>query len=563
MKVLTTQVGHFLRKKTTRQNLRILARLLMVLAAIVAVYSLLFHLLMLREGRDFSWFTGTYWTLTVMSTLGFGDITFESDLGRAFSMCVLLTGTVYMLILLPFSFIRFFYAPWVEAQSEARTLRRLPPEMSGHVLLTHHDEVSSTLIGKLKQYNYPYFLLVSQLGEALRLHDSGLKVVLGDLDNPELYRDLQVERAAMVATTAGDPVNTHVAFTVRELTADVPIIATANDPASVDILELAGCSFVLEIPEMLGQSLARRTHGGDARAQVIGGYGELVLAESTVTRTTMIGKTLQEIGLRRETGITAVGVWDRGEFKTARPETTVTSHSVLVLAGKQEELDRFNEVYRDHDVSGAPTLIIGGGRVGRATARALTERGLPYCVIEQKPELARKSEICVVGSAAELTVLEKAGIERAPSVIITTHDDDMNVYLTIYCRRLRPDIQIISRVALERNISTLHRAGADFVMSYASLGANATMNFLERGQTLMVAEGLDVFKIKVPPSLAGKAIAGSGIRRKTRCTVIAIEEAGTTRVNPDPTRPLSADAEMILIGSAEAESRFLRRFVND
>jgi transaldolase / glucose-6-phosphate isomerase len=37
-----------------------------------------------REGREHSWITGVYWTLTVMSTLGFGDITFETDLGRLF-----------------------------------------------------------------------------------------------------------------------------------------------------------------------------------------------------------------------------------------------------------------------------------------------------------------------------------------------------------------------------------------------------------------------------------------------------------------------------------------------
>ena len=108
MKALATQLGHFLRKDSSRKNLRTLARLLLVLAVIVLVYSVIFHFLMMGEGRRFSWFTGVYWTLTVMSTLGFGDITFQSDLGRVFSMGVLLTGTVYMLILLPFSFIRFF-----------------------------------------------------------------------------------------------------------------------------------------------------------------------------------------------------------------------------------------------------------------------------------------------------------------------------------------------------------------------------------------------------------------------------------------------------------------------
>jgi Trk K+ transport system NAD-binding subunit len=563
MKALSAQLAHFLRKETSRKNLRALARLLLVLAAIVVVYSVIFHVLMLREGQEYSWFTGTYWTLTVMSTLGFGDITFHSDLGRAFSMMVLLTGTVFMLILLPFSFIRFFYAPWMEAQSEARAVRRVPAETSGHVLLTHHDSVSSTLINKLSQYRYPYFLVIPTLGDALRLHDAGLKVVLGDLDNPEVYEKLQVQRAAMVATTASDAVNTHVAFTVRELAPEVPIVATADDPASVDILELAGCSFVLQVPEMLGQSLARRVSGSDARAHVIGRYGELLIAEATATGTALVGRNLLEIGLLRELGLSVVGVWKRGEFKTARPETTIGASTVLVLAGNQEQLERFDERYRVHRHSEAPTVIIGGGRVGSATARALTERDLGYRIVEQNPELVHESETIVQGNAAELSVLKKAGIDEAPAVIITTHDDDMNVYLTIYCRRLRPDIQIISRVALERNISSLHRAGADFVMSYASMGANAVFNLLERGGTLMVAEGLDVFKVKMPVSLAGKTIADSGIRRTTGCTVIALDSDGTIQANPDPTRPLPAEAQMILIGSAKNESRFLGKFVKD
>ena len=44
---------------------------------------------------------------------------------------------------------------------------------------------------------------------------------------------------------------------------------------------------------------------------------------------------------------------------------------------------------------------------------------------------------------------------------VTTNDDATNIYLTIYCRRLRPNMQIISRSTMERNVTTLHRAGAD------------------------------------------------------------------------------------------------------
>lgn len=37
---------------------------------------------------------------------------------------------------------------------------------------------------------------------------------------------------------------------------------------------------------------------------------------------------------------------------------------------------------------------------------------------------------------------------------------------------------------LERNVATLHRAGADFVLSYASMGANTILNFLGRASVL-------------------------------------------------------------------------------
>ena len=127
--------------------------------------------------------------------------------------------------------------------------------------------------------------------------------------------------------------------------------------------------------------------------------------------------------------------------------------------------------------------------MGRATARALAKRGLKYVIVEELPERIRNEKYYVQGSAARIDVLEKANIADASAVIITTGNDDTNIYLTIYCRKLHPDIQIISRANRERNVSTLHRAGADFVASYASMGANIISNLLKHSDILMLAEG--------------------------------------------------------------------------
>jgi hypothetical protein len=121
-----------------RRNLLVLGWLLAVFVVIVVMFSAAFHYLMALEGRDFSWATGVYWTLTVMSTLGFGDITFESDLGRMFSVVVLLTGTVFMLVLLPFMFIQFFYVPCRRETSFGAELQRVveAPDAGPHASTT-------------------------------------------------------------------------------------------------------------------------------------------------------------------------------------------------------------------------------------------------------------------------------------------------------------------------------------------------------------------------------------------------------------------------------------------
>jgi len=153
------------------------------------------------------------------------------------------------------------------------------------------------------------------------------------------------------------------------------------------------------------------------------------------------------------------------------------------------------------------------------------------------------------------------GVERV-QVLITPHDDDLNVYLTIYCRRLRPDVQIISRATLERNVATLHRAGADIVMSYAGMGASIIMNWLKPGRILMAAEGLDLFRVPVPTALAGKTIAESEIRMRSGCTVVGISTAHGMEMVPGPAAQLPESADILLIGTPDAEERFLELWVD-
>lgn len=560
MKFLPAQIAAYLQLGAPRRNLRALRGYLLVMLAMITAYSIAFHWLMAAEGQQHSWITGFYWTLTVMSTLGFGDITFQSDAGRLFSMLVMVSGVVFLLIVLPFAFIQLFFAPWLEARQAARTPRRVPAGAAGHVILTHYDPIAISLAQRLDYHGVPYWVIEPDVKTAMDLHDAGVRVVVGDRDKVETYQALRAAHAALVVATGDDYVNTNTVFTAREAAPEVPVVSIVRSADSVDILELAGSSHVLHVPEMLGRALARRTMGGDLRASLIGRFGELMIAEAPVTGTPLTGKRLADSRLREATGLTVVGVWERGRFEPPTADTVLGPSTALVLAGTEAQLAAFSElmvIYGDPD---APVIILGGGRVGRAVAAALDEGEVPWRIVEQNPAMLRDDPRYVAGSAADRAVLDRAGIAAAGAAVVTTNDDATNIYLTLYVRRLRPDIQIVSRATLERNVPTLHRAGADFVMSYASMGANAVYNVLEKGDVVMLAEGLDVFRHPVPPSLVGRPLSATEIRELTGCSVVALEVGGAPTINPPPETVLPAGAELILIGTTEAERRFVRKF---
>ena len=554
---------------SSRRNISQLMKLIIIVMVFVLVSSSVFHLLMKTEGRseNYHWFDGFYWTMVTMSTLGYGEITFNEWPGKLFSIGVMLFGMLSMLVILPFAFIRFAYEPWIEAQNEARTPRKLGIDMRDHVIVTNFDAVSRALIHKLKQYNIAYVLLVRDKNEALRLHDEGFSVAVGELDDPEFYSNVRVEQCAMVVATGKDEANANIAFTVRELVDNrVRVVTLAKSEASVDILELAGSSNVIRLGELLGQFLARRTIANDAMAHVIGHFDELLIAEAMVMGTPLVGKTLSECNFREMTNTSVVGVWERGEYKGAGPDTKVNESTVLVLAGSKNMIQHYNEIFCIYQKEESHIVILGGGRVGRATARALAKRGLKYKIVEELPDRIRNENYYVQGSAARIEILEKANIADASAVIVTTGNDDTNIYLTIYCRKLFPDVQIISRANRERNISTLHRAGADFVASYASMGANIIFNLLKHSDILMLAEGLNVFRIELPDHLEGKSLIESEIRERTGCSVIAIQREingkDTHIVHFSPSEVLKSDDELVLIGTIESEEIFLKTYVN-
>ncbi len=559
MKTLSTQLSFFLHDVEMRQNLRLLAKYLLALVFVIVLFTVVFHVIMWRiEGKEHSWITGLYWTLTVMSTLGFGDITFESDIGRLFSVVVLVTGIIMLLIVLPFAFIRFFYAPWLEAQIHSRAPNELPKGMTGHVILTSRDAMTDGLTARFRRENIPYVLINEDPGTASDWVGEGYSAAVGDVDSKETYVRMRADSARLVVAGRSDMVNTNITLTAREVAEHVPIAAITNDDDAVDILELSGATHVLPLKRWLGEQLSNRINAQSAGLYPIGVYEDLRIADLPVHNTPLAGKTIRETRLRNLTGVSIVGVWERGRIVAALPDKRLSGQHVLVVAGNEDQLSELDDMLVIYDVNPNAVLLIGGGTVGAAAARALAKKGVRVHLVERdarRCQLLRSTCHKVFhGDASDYDLLQEAGISEAPSVLLTTNDDAINVYLAAYCRRLNRDLRIVSRITYERNLEAIYRAGADFVLSYSTLGLDVIMSIINDRDLIVLGEGVDLIGRPVPRSLEGMTLAESGIGARTGLNVIAIKSDTATRTAPPGSTVLEAGAELVFIGT-DSQSR--------
>ncbi len=544
-------------RRQRRRNTRSLVAYAAFLVIVVAVFTVVFQLLMRAEGQAHSWITGIYWTLSTMTTLGVGDVVFQTDAGRLFTVIVLVSGILLFLVVLPFAFIRHFYAPWVEN-------RRVPARLAGHVIVASAGNIALPLVAKLELHGIPYFIIEPDAARAAAMQADGISVAVGEVDDPATWENLRASAAALVIANAEDAINTNITLTVREISPSVPVAALADSEASVEILKVVGADRVFALKRQLGEHLANRLNAGHAQTHVIGSFRGLVVAEFPVHHTPLVGRRIGDIGLREAIGVNIVGVLEQARFVPARPDMPLTELSVPVVVGTPEQMQALDEFLVIYDANYSPVVVIGGGKVGCAAAHMLHRKGLAVHLVDRdglgSDWSGEPPDEVLSGDAAENDLVLAAGLLQAPGVLLTTSDDATNIYLAVHCRRLAPNVRIVSRVTHDRNIAAIRRAGADIALSHTSLGVESMFAVLHGHEFIILGEGVEMHEMPVPSSLAGKTLAQAAIAARSGLNVIAIQEPDRLLTNPPASTSLTPGSGLLMIGDRSQLKTFIEAY---
>ncbi len=598
MKTLTSTLAYFVRG-SVRRNLKLLLLYLTFLVALIVVYAFLFRYFMWRfEGREYSLTAGFYWTITAMTTLGFGDITFTTDAGHIYSMLVTLSGVLFMLIILPFGAISLFIGPWMEERLRYRPRLALPPDTAGHVIICGWDPVTRTVADSLRAAGESYVLVEGDYDRAARLEEAGVKLIYGVPTDRDVLERAQLRQARALVANLSDTDNANLLLTSRAL-APTPVLVVVTEAERAPVIRAAGAGETVALREVLGGYLAVRATTRGSMAHVVDSLGELLFSEIPAHGTPFAGLTVAEAAIRERTGASLIGIWERGSFSLPKPQTRIETGAVLLLAGTRASLEILERMAGDPSRDDL-VIVIGYGTVGRAAVAYLERDRVAHVLVDRDLSQSGLMRSClpsggssdnhraaaaprtnvdaengvpghrgssstrrrlVEGDASRRAVLEEARIGEAGGIIVTTNDDGTNVFLTLACRQLNPTVRIVARANREENVEEIYAAGADFVVSAASVGASILINAIEGRQTVFLTEGVHIFRRRVPKELEGQDLVRSRIRETTGATVIAVQQGDADPdLNVGPATVLPSGGSLLMVGTPASETAFSERF---
>jgi voltage-gated potassium channel len=323
---------------------------LMVLAAVFAVVAL--GTLGYRLIEGWGLLDSLYMTVTTIFTVGFGEVHPLSRAGSVFTLLLIFGGVGTILFGIG-RMVEFVIGGQLSGLFRRRVVKRQVDRLEGHYMICGYGRVGESVARHFVAHGAP-FVIVDNDPESLgRAEADGFLVVRGDGTADDVLEAAGIGRAkGLVAAVGSDAGNIFVTLSARVLNPGLLIVARASSEDTVSKLERAGADHVVSPYGIGGKRMAAlmlKPLVSDYLEVVTGG-GELAFRVEEFELTAKccaIGQSIEELGVRRQTGATILAVrrGDTGAFDTnPSPESRLKSGDMIIAIGTSAEIAKLEEL---------------------------------------------------------------------------------------------------------------------------------------------------------------------------------------------------------------------------
>lgn len=294
------------------------------------------------EGRSI--IDSFYYMITVLTTVGFGDITPSTLLGKIHFIIVISIGLALF---------GYFISSLASILSEERLAKMFPGlygyftdggRLKDHAIIIGWNEYAKSAYEEFALNGVDAVVIVGDEEEARRLNKEGVKAYAGSLDDPTTYKNLMFDEARGVIITFTNPTETIITILkIRRATQKPKIISLIFENELRDIILQAGANNVINIAEVGGRLLANSLIEPKATYLEIDmlSRGGLDVMEYEV-KSNLEDRSIEEIRDDISSHILAVSRDDQYVLRPT-PKFRLREGDRLILIGTSEEMERDKE----------------------------------------------------------------------------------------------------------------------------------------------------------------------------------------------------------------------------
>lgn len=303
--------------------------------------------------EGWAWIDCLYMTIITMATVGFKEVGPMSDLGKIFTMGLIITS-LSVLAYVTTNLARFIFDGDLANFIKTYRVDKKIAKLKNHVIIVGYGRNGEQAAIELAENGVDFVVVDKRDNVIGRVRENpDLLYIKGDATHEEVLEQARIHDArAIIVTTPQDADNVFVVLTARSMNPGLTVISRASEMESLMKLKRAGATNVIMPERIGGQRMAKLVHQPDVvefmENILLQKSRDVVLEEVTCKNLSQqwVGKPMADLRLFELTGANVIGIKTGGARYVFNPDTqmALSRNDKLFVLGHRDQIKKLQNI---------------------------------------------------------------------------------------------------------------------------------------------------------------------------------------------------------------------------
>ncbi|WP_456419263.1 potassium channel family protein [Methanocaldococcus infernus] len=321
-----------------------------IIVGILAIFTIiLLESLILSITEHWDFFTAFYTAVVTISTVGYGDYTPKTFLGKLSVIIYIFAGVGAVAYTLS-NVASFFIEGHFKRYFRLKRMRDRIKKLENHYIICGFGRLGRIVAYELEKNNIPYIVIdkdEEKLKEEIEKNPNFL-CIHGDATQDEILEKAKIKKAKGLITVVGsDAENVFITLSAKKLNPNIFIVSKADAPSTLDKLIKAGADRAVCPYTVGGMEIARLAISPEIVEfihSLVATKEDMEIRRFEVKNKELDGVSIKDSKIREKTGATILVVVKDGKYITnPPPELKLNVGDIIYAFGTCEQLDKLKK----------------------------------------------------------------------------------------------------------------------------------------------------------------------------------------------------------------------------